>query len=198
MSVPRKEIVQSILNGQTDSIVAAVLGAWRDWLSSPYNGRWRCRRSRANFVWEQIIERAHLLFDGVPDVEIIEGHETFKFLVNDRVLFRFKKGDAAGLSANVPTQLALAFHDHEKNLFGLPAVHRVDIVYRLNRLETAIDDVIVVAREEDKVAWTFSLLHSDSVAVLPPSPAPSNEPDAAIVRRVVQPRGEADKRTQNT
>lgn len=196
MPVPRKEIVQSVLSSHRESIAGAVLGGWRDWFESPYIGAWRCRRSRANFVWEQIIRRAHFLFDGVPSVRVIEGHETFKFLVNNTVLFRFKKGDDAGLSANIPTQLALAFHDHDKNLLDLPPVHRVDIVYRLNRLETAIDDVIVVARDEKKLAWSYSLLDSDSTVVPLPSPGPNNEPDAALTRRVVQPRGAAERRNQ--
>ena len=126
MPVPPKDVVQPILDNYREPIVTAIFGAWDDWLVSPHVGVWRCKRSRANFVWEQIIERAYLAFDGSKDVHIIDGQETFKFLVDDRVLFRFKKGDETGLTANVPTQLALAFHDHEQDLFGLPEVHRVD------------------------------------------------------------------------
>ena len=106
MPVPRRDIVQPIIEKHRQPILAAVLGAWDDWLKSPHPGVWRCKRSRANFVWEQITERAHLEFDDAPAVHIIEGHETFKFLVEHQVLFRFKKGDESGLSANVPTQLA--------------------------------------------------------------------------------------------
>ena len=79
-----------------------------------------------------------------PGVRIINGHETFKFLLDDQVLFRFKKGNEAGLSVNVPTQLALAFHNHNQDLLGLADVHRVEVVYQLNWLETEIFDVIVV------------------------------------------------------
>ncbi len=58
MPVPPKEAIPPILDNLREPIVAAVLGAWDDWIASPYLGVWRCKRSRANFVWEQIIDRA--------------------------------------------------------------------------------------------------------------------------------------------
>lgn len=194
MLVPPKEIVQPILDKHREPIVAAVLGAWGDWRASPHPPVWRCKRSRANFVWEQIIERAHLAFDGSSGVRIIGGQETFKFLVEDRVLFRFKKGDEVGLTANVPTQFALAFHDHDQDLLGLPKVHRVEVVYQLNRLETEVVDVIVVARDEDVVAWTYSLLDAAEGVVPLPMPTPSGQPPAVPARRLVRPRDASETR----
>ena len=197
MPVPRRDIVQPIIHKHREPILAAVLGAWDDWLTSPHPGVWRCKRSRANFVWEQIIERAHLAFDGSPSVHIIDGHETFKFLVDNRVLFRFKKGDEAGLSVNVPTQLALAFHDHDQDLLGLPEVQRVDVVYQLNQLETEIVAVIIVARDEDAVAWSYSLLDSAAGVVPLPMPTPSGAPQRLPARRLVRPRDASETRDRN-
>ena len=116
-------------------------------------------------MWEQIIDRAHRAFfadDG--RIRILDGQETFSFLVDDCVLFRFKKGNEVGISANVPTQLALAYHDHEQDLLGLPEVCRVEIVYQLNALQTEVVDVLVVARDGDRIAWAFSLLEGGEVA----------------------------------
>lgn len=186
MPVPPQEEVRSAFDPIREPIVEAVLGGWKDWRASPQSGIWRCKRSRANFVWEQIIDRAHIAFDSVARVRIVDGQETFKFLVDDRVLFRFKKGDEAGLSANVPTQIAMAFHDHEQNLFGLPEVHRVDVVYQLNQLETDIADILVVARDGERVAWTYSLLdYGEGVVPLPPAQPP--EPTKPAVR-LIRPR----------
>lgn len=186
MPVPPLEEVRSAFDPVRELVVEAVLGGWKDWRVSPQLGVWRCKRSRANFVWEQIIDRAHMAFDSVARVRIVDGQETFKFLVDDRVLFRFKKGDEAGLSANVPTQIAIAFHDHEQNLFGLPEVHRVDVVYQLNQLETDIADILVVARDGERVAWTYSLLdYGEGVVPLPPTQLP--EPTKPAVR-VIRPR----------
>ncbi len=188
MPVPLQQEVGPILGRLREPIVEAIFGAWDDWRGSPHFGVWRCKRSRANFVWEQIIERAHLAFDGVAGIHIIDGQETFKFLADDRVLFRFKKGDDAGVSANIPTQLALAFHDHGQDLLGLPMVHRVEVVYQLNRLETEIADIIVVARDEEVVVWTYSLLDTGEGVVPLPVPGPTDEPTAKPAARLVRPR----------
>jgi hypothetical protein len=79
-----------------------------DWLASDFNGVWRCKRSRANFVWEQIMDRAHAAPFDHADVHVIDGNETMKFLGQDTVPFQFEIADETGQSSNVATQLALA------------------------------------------------------------------------------------------
>jgi hypothetical protein len=191
MPIPSKSTVRPILDEIRDQIVTAIQGAWDDWLASHYNGVWRFKRSRANFVFEQIIDRAHASLLDHDAVHVIDAHETKKFLVRNTVLFRFKKADEAGRSSNVATQLALAFHDHEEDLFGLPEVQRVEVVYKLNRLETQIDEICVVARDGDQIAWEYSLLDAGEDAVPLPMPEPKPErPAAAIVKL----KGAADDR----
>lgn len=183
MSFPSQTTVRPILDEIRDEIVSAILQAWDDWLASDYIGIWRCKRSRANFVWEQIIDRAQIALIGHDAVHMIDGNETMKFLVQGEVLFRFKKADVTGRTSNVATQRALAFHDHEQDLFGLPEIQRVEVVYKLNRLETQVDDVCVVARDGNLVAWEYSLLEADEAVVPLPMPDPQPErPIAAIVR----------------
>lgn len=193
MSTPRLEDIQPIIDPLKEQIVRIMRSAWQDWLKSSYSGKWRCKRSRANFVWEQIIDRAHQAFSSHPAVHILQGHETYQFLIEDRVLFRFKKGDEQGLTANIPTQHAMAFHDHEVDLFGLPSIQRVDIVYRLNRLETDIMDFLVVARNGDDLMWSYSLIdQQDSIVTLPPTP--TSPPDSPQPRTVHVRRDAANKR----
>jgi len=183
MPIPNEATVRPILNEVRDQVVSAIQNAWEDWLASDFNGVWRCKRSRANFVWEQIIDHAHAALLDHGDVHVIDGNETMKFLVQDTVLFRFKKADETGKSSNVATQLALAFHDHEQDLFDMPEVQRVEVVYKLNRLETKIDDICVVARDGDLIAWEYSLLDAGEGVVPLPMPEPMPErPAAAIVK----------------
>lgn len=191
MPVPSEATVRSILDDIHDPIVSAIREAWEDWLASDRNGVWRYKRSRANFVWEQIIERANNALLGHDAVHVIDGHETMKFLVRDTVLFRFKKADETGRSSNVATQLALAFHDHDEDLFGLPEVQRVDVVYKLNRLETQIDDICVVARNGDQIAWEYSILDAEEALVPLPMPEPKPERPAASIVKL---KGAADDR----
>jgi len=183
MPIPSEATVRPILDEIRDHVVSAIRKAWDDWLASDFNGIWRCKRSRANFVWEQIVGHAIRALQDHDAVHVVDSHETMKFLVRDTVLFRFKKADETGRSSNVATQLALAFHDHEQDLFGLPEVQRVEVVYKLNRLETKIDDICVVARDRRKIAWEYSLLDAGEAAVPLPMPEPKPErPAAAIVK----------------
>ena len=191
MPIPSEATVRPILDEIRASVVSAVHDAWKDWLTSEFNGVWRCKRSRANFVWEQIIERANSVLLEHGAVHVIDGHETMKFLVRDTVLFRFKKADETGRSSNVATQMALAFHDHDQNLFDLPEVQRVEVVYKLNRLETQIDDICVVARMGDQIAWEYSLLDAGEAVVPLPLPDPKPERPAASIVKL---KGTADDR----
>jgi hypothetical protein len=191
MPIPSEATVRPVLDEIREQVVSAIREAWEDWLASDRNGVWRYKRSRANFVWEQIIERANNALLGHDAVHLIDGHETMKFLVRDKVLFRFKKADETGRSSNVATQLALAFHDHEQDLFGLPEVQRVEVVYKLNRLETQIDDICVVARNGDQIAWEYSLLDAGEASVPLPLPEPKPERPAASIVKL---KGAADDR----
>ena len=191
MPIPSETTVRPILDEIHEQVVSAIREAWEDWLASDFNGVWRCKRSRANFVWEQIIERANNALLDHDAVHVIDGHETMKFLVRDIVLFRFKKADETGRSSNVATQLALAFHDHEQDLFGLPEVQRVEVVYKLNRLETQIDDICVVARNGDQIAWEYSLLDVGEAAI--PLPLPEAKPERPAAS-IVKLKGAADDR----
>lgn len=183
MPIPNEATVRPILNEIRDQVSTAIQDAWEDWLGSDFNGVWRCKRSRANFVWEQIIDRAHAALFYHADVHVIDGNETMKFLVQDTVLFRFKKADETGRSSNVATQLALAFHDHDQDLFDLPEVQRVEVVYKLNRLETKIEDICVVARDGALIAWEYRLMDAGEAVVPLPLLEPKPErPAASIVK----------------
>lgn len=187
MPAPNQDVVEDVLSPFSDVIVDVFRQSWQDWIDSGFQSTWEFKRTRANFVWAQMAIRAKEVFEHYPDVRIIEENETLKFLVSDTVLFRLKKGDKSGLTANIKTQLVLAYHDHDVDLFGFPEIHRVDIVYVLNTLETDIYEILVVGRDGDRVEWTFSLLSSgEGVVELPmPSDPPS---DAAPVRALVRPK----------
>lgn len=194
MPIPNQTIVKPIIDEIRDEIVAAIHEAWDDWMASDHVAVWRCKRSRANFVWEQIIDRAHTTLLSLDCVHIIEATETMKFLIQDQVLFRFKKADDSGRTANVATQMAMAFHDHDQDLFGLPEVQRVEVVYKLNKLETAIADICVVARDGNAVSWEYSLLDADVVVAPLPMPEPETVRPAAKIVKLKGASGERKKR----
>lgn len=194
MPIPNQATVKPIIDEIRGEIVSAIHDAWDDWMASPYVGVWRCKRSRANFLWEQIIGKAHSALLALPSIHVIEGIGTMTFLVQDQVLFRFKKADDAGRTANVATQAAIDFHDHDKDLLGLPEIQRVEVVYKLNKLETAIQDICVVARVGANVAWEYSLV--DAGDVIAPLPMPEPEP-VRPAAKVVMLKGARDDRKKH-
>ena len=172
-----------------------MLGAWQDWLSFRLGGSWRCNRSRANFVWEQIIDRAIKAVTGMPGVRYPRANETFTFIIDAGVVaFRFKKADEEGVSANLPTQTALAFHDHQMRLPGIQASNRVEVVYQLDALETQIEDILVVARDGDHVLWHYSLLPAKTAAM----PTASTPPTSPPRLRVVSDEKQDEERSENS
>lgn len=173
--------------GLEADIVQMVLEAWADWLAFSHRATWRFRRSRANFVWEQIVERAHQRFVPGGRVTVVKRNESFLFFVDNRVAFRFKKSDGTGMTSNVPTQEQLAFLDPQQDLPGLEDIAVVAVVYTLNPLETAIADVAVVAHNAGSVDWMFSLRGDAEVQPMPAAPVLA--PEDAKSKSLVTPKG---------
>lgn len=151
-----------------------VLDSWKEWLNSGKRGVWSTNRGRAVFMWEEMMVRAKEAFSTAERVRIHRHRETFAFVVDDRVLFRIKKGDSEGFSRNYPTSAALDFLDPEQELPGLPQVERLDLIYQVNHLEDAIADIQLIARYRENIRWSLSLLEGDSglnVVHLPIAPA---------------------------
>jgi len=161
------EAVQTALAPVAPILIRSYVRAWADWQKAGYQ-HWRAR-GRANFVWEQAVHYAVLGLTDVPGVTIKLHNESYHFLINDTISFRLKKADSEGYTRNYPTTEALAFHDPQMPLTGVPAAQRVEVTYSLNRMQTDLSDIAVVSREGDAISWTYSLLLSESVVSLPSS-----------------------------
>jgi hypothetical protein len=158
MSIPDKNIVSATLSRLNKDFVSVITDAWERLSRNPDKSVMNRRSQRTlthNFMMINALERLGKI-DGVYPIER-DSYETAVFLVDKSVLVRFKKGNDQGLSRNIPTQAALAFNDPQEKLFDLPDVWRVDVVYTLNRFETQISDILVVARNGDDVLWSYSI-----------------------------------------
>ncbi|QHG87947.1 hypothetical protein ACCQ13_14750 [Xanthomonas sp. NCPPB 1638] len=182
--------VEALLSPYLTSLRDIVLGAWTDWMDSGYSGVWRCKRTRAGFIWEQMTCRAHVEFSFDLHVRIHRQNESFLFVLGDELLFRFKRSDERGYTRNYPTQAAIEFHDPEQpTLPGLDSLSRVEVSYVLNEAETSVEDILVVARNGNRVAWKYSVLDrldSSQVVEMPDAPvapvAPKPEHRRSLVR----------------
>ncbi len=142
-------------------------GGWSDWQSSRQNALERFPRIRANVVHGFMVHRAISAFDDHAGVHIILQDETAKFLFRQRVLVRLKKADRNFLGSNIQTQAVLAFIDSQLSIPGLPDAQKVDVVYVLNDLATAIERIAVTARDNNARLWSYDIEHRRAATVLP-------------------------------
>jgi hypothetical protein len=170
MATPTKEVVLNELQYIQHDLYNIVVGAWQDWLKCSEFGRTRFSRTRANIVWERMIDRAYEALSDDSNIEFIERNNTVFFVANNCVLFRFKKGDITGLSHNYPTQTAIDFHDHSSPLFEDMFFSRVEVVYALNNSELQVEKVFIIARDDEKIIWHHELLPRGVVVNIPTIP----------------------------
>lgn len=179
-------------------ILRLILAAWTDWMESGKHGLWKRKRSRANYIWEEVVRRAEAAFANDTSVRVHPKNQSVLFVV-DGLAFRFKKSNASGLTNNYPTQSALDFHDPQEDLPGIPQVQRLEVTYVLNKLETAVQDMLLVARDQGRVLWCSSLLHSDEGGNVVPITAPAGpKPPASSPKTIKIPvKSKHDKKTEN-
>lgn len=171
-SKPKIDEVQRILRPYERDINRYLLEAWDRWWNNPDRLQLHYRRSQACIVHNHSMNAAIAGFRGRKGVHVMEkpGYETAFFMVSQRLLFRIKKGDEKGYTSNVRTQASLAFVDPTENLSlftDLPDVWRVDVAYVLNYLRTKIDQIVVVAREDYKILWSYPIYGSAAEGDVP-------------------------------
>lgn len=153
MPTPDEATVREILMKRDRGmrLRSALADAWSAFTSSyPDRAWWRRKSTRAGLVWEHAVKNAVAAFAEDDDARPVPHHDTMSFVFDDLVLLRIKKASIELMSSNVQTFLASLFHDHQEDLFGFSGYHRVEAAYVLNRLETQMDWIGIVAREEEK------------------------------------------------
>lgn len=148
--------LSEIIGPVETKISEAVLYAWSAWLSTP-NKSYFCARTRANIVWDIATRALEEKLDPMPSIHVNRSSNTCMFMIGQQLTFRFKKADENGVSSNYPTPMALAFHDPEQYVLGIPEAVKTEIVYVLNKIETEISTIKLVRRNGDAVAWSHSI-----------------------------------------
>lgn len=189
--------VRAALQPHHDIIFRAAHGAWKDWQALPLSGRLLFPgRSRACLVHDFIVQKAIAGWSANPAVRIIQQDETAKFVIGETVLLRFKKADDRGLGSNIPTQAFLNFAEQQAELPGIPNVHKVEVVYVLNRLQTQIDHVVVVARDGDVRLWGYLVTPESTAEIVPlPIAASGAEPERGAKITIKKPAND-DKKSE--
>lgn len=145
--------ISNLIKPYEQVIADAVLKGWKQWLEVPNRAQFY-NRTRANVVWDYTIGALEEALDPLPGIHVNRAGNTCIFMIGQQLAFRFKKGDEKGFSSNYPTPMALAFHDPEQQVLGIPEAVKTEIIYILNKLETEIFQVRMVRRDGESVAWS--------------------------------------------
>lgn len=186
MPMAKIEEVQDVLADFEGRIHAVVERAWGDWKEIPGRGRFMFGRTRSNIVFDFICQQAALEFADDPEIHVIEKGGTLQFLFRDRVLVRFKKGNAKGIGSNIVTQAVLEFVDPQLTIPGLPEVHKVEACYKTDALGTQLEQLAIVARNRTRRVWSYLIDGSAPTAdviLLPTGPAPDLTPPVVKPKR---------------
>jgi len=163
MALADEFYTQELIEPYSNIITEAIRSAWKEWLGSPFFGKWSSR-GRATFVWESVVSSLVEKFSNDSGVFVVNKGTTVLFVIKQEVAFRFKFADSSGRSKNIQTKSAKSFHDPEAdyNLLadtGVSAdIPRIEVVYTLNKAATQIDSVQMIARDGSATIWNTNLL----------------------------------------
>lgn len=189
MAIVDEMEVRSVLNSDREKrINQAYNNAWSDW----WNGKDRTKlsrwpRTRANNLFEYLANHLFDKFQDDPDSRFILERETFKLIIQEQLVVRFKKGNSNGVGSNVSTQTEMDFRDIEIDMPGLPGLQKIEIVYSLNSTETSFSEITVLARNGDKRLWGYNILGSGLTTAIPimqPQPPTSGN----VIDRMIKPK----------
>jgi hypothetical protein len=206
VAYPVKEDVQAIFAPYHARIRSVVERAWEEWRvvavfrTTRHFAPVLYSRTVANYVFDAIARNAVSEFAADASVHIKIEPQTVKFFFKGAVLARFKKGDDNGLGQNVSTQAVLAFVDADGTLPNLPAkTAKVEFIWLPNDIQTSLDYVLVVARDNDHLLWDYEIKPSEpgsGSGTIVPFPTPPISPDGSDNERLVRPKNPDIKKAE--
>ena len=134
-------------------LIDVVQGGWDAHLAEQAQ---RSRRTRANVVWDHMIEQAEGMLAPMDGVRAADHQNTRVYILRERMIMRFKKHDRGLLTRNYPTraQQSLTAQGH---FAALPDLDHVSCGYVLDAAEAGIERIVVVRRVADYVEWFIDL-----------------------------------------
>jgi hypothetical protein len=178
-TIVSEDAAKSILNPHLDSFLTIIKEAWGSWeelgekapeLRAPLSAR-----CRASFIYDHIAYRARSRFDGIQGVRLEERRGFLLLHIDNKVTIRFKKLDAKNRTRNVPTQQQIRF-SLQLEMEGLPKSTRLVAGYKLNDVQTAIQQIAVTCPVGNNLQWFFEIPDADAPSniefLTPPPPAP--------------------------
>lgn len=143
-------------------------------------------RSAASICHDKIKNSIIDSFSDIIGVSYKTNKGLFTLTIDGLVVLRFKKFNKKNLSSSVVTQQLLAFNNQDVEQLELPDMPPnglLHVGYRLNQLETAIEDVIISCRHGNSNIWSWNLT-KDSETIIEPIQIPSIETPVPSRRKI--------------
>ena len=150
-------------------------------------------RTVANDVFDAIARYAIVEFSSDPAVHIVIESQTIKLYFKGGVFARFKKGDDNKLGQNHATQASLAFEDADAQMVLFPEdTKKVEFIWTANDISTQLENVLVVARDGDKLLWDYEIpsaagAGSGTIIPFPEPPVPPTADDGDALVKAKKP-----------
>ena len=138
---------------------------WERWLQLPDRTLLH-PRTRANLVYDWMLDTARREFAGVVGAEFVEVVSKGLTLLrlDGQLLIRFKKLDESRMPRNYPTRHAREYNQ-QMSLPEIPTATRVFCGYRLNKFETEIRDVSITCTNGVGVAWYIDIERAEPAVI---------------------------------
>ena len=158
-------------------------------------------RTKSNDIFDAIARRGILGFGAEERVNLIIESQTFKIVIGG-IAARIKKGGDDKLGSSIPTLAALSFIEADGELL-LPGVDaskgKVEIIWLPNQIWTQVDQILVIARDGDKLIWEYEIEDPGAsgggeIVPFPAAPTPPPEmDDEGLVKPKAKPRAPSKK-----
>ncbi|WP_037087157.1 hypothetical protein [Neorhizobium vignae] len=172
MPLPLRDYVQQVFmeRDRAPKVYSAVHRGWNAAMEAyPERGRWVRKSTFRTLIWEAVVRELEKISHEDDDFKAVFHRDTASFIIEDAILFRFKHADNTLATSNYPTSEAVAFDDHEVDLWGLKGLQRIELCYVLDELETAVAWVGLSARSHGKFLWKIELSSEGIQQSLEPS-----------------------------
>ncbi|MEK4034568.1 hypothetical protein WOA01_16985 [Methylocystis sp. IM2] len=167
MTYPTADDVYHLLERYEQPLMSAHLKAWDRLVSNTAWPTLTFQRTASSMMHDFIVQEAGIVLDELPGIRRIPHDKSVRYLVEDKLLFRFKRGTRKGLGSNIDTQANHDFIDAEVNLLGVSPIWKVELLWYSNRFQTKLDRVEVSARDGKRRLWAYTIGNEPDIAALP-------------------------------
>tara|TARA_R110002124_G_scaffold16882_6_gene71413 strand:- start:19069 stop:19659 length:591 start_codon:yes stop_codon:yes gene_type:complete len=167
VSYPDQDEVRRILEPHEETLMGLHLKAWDRLMSNPDWPTLVFASTGSKLMHDFVVQEAAQVLDETPGFHKIGYDNSVRYAVDQRVLFRFKKGNGRGLGSNIDTSANDDFIDAQAETFDMPGAMKVELLWYSNELRTKLDKVVVTARDGKSRLWNYAICEERAIGMLP-------------------------------